>query len=64
MQRRSVARLLVVVAVVDIPVAVDLVVDLGALLPQWSALAVGAYCAIAARAMVPPLRRARAPLPA
>ena len=41
-----------------------LVVDLGALFPQWSALAVGGYCALAARAIVPPLRRTTAPLPA
>jgi len=38
-----------------------LLVDLGALFPQWSALAVGCVCAIAARALVPPLRRQSAP---
>jgi hypothetical protein len=43
---------------------VGLFVDLGALFPQWSALASGAFCAIAARAVVPPLRRTGAPLPA
>jgi hypothetical protein len=36
-------------------------VDLGALFPQWSALAVGCVCAIAVRALVPPLRRGSAP---
>ena len=38
-----------------------LFVDLGALFPQWSALAVGCVCAVAARALVPPLRRKSAP---
>ena len=33
------------------------VVDLGALFPQWSALAVGCVCTLAVRAMVPQLRR-------
>jgi NADH:ubiquinone oxidoreductase subunit H len=42
----------------------SLVVDLGVLFPQWSALAVGGCCALGARAMFPPLRRATAPLPA
>jgi hypothetical protein len=32
-------------------------VDLGALFPQWSALAVGCVCAVGTRALVPPLRR-------
>jgi hypothetical protein len=36
-------------------------VDLGALFPQWSALAVGCACALAVRALVPPLRRESAP---
>lgn len=31
-------------------------VDLGALFPEWSALAVGAWCALGVRALVPPLR--------
>jgi hypothetical protein len=38
------------------------VIDLGALFPRWSALAVGCACALAARAIVPPLRRASAPV--
>jgi hypothetical protein len=38
-----------------------LLVDLGALFPQWSALAVGCVCAVAVRALVPPLRRELAP---
>ena len=38
-----------------------LFVDLGALFPQWSALAVGCVCAVAVRALVPPLRRESAP---
>jgi len=38
-----------------------LLVDLGALFPQWSALAVGCVCAVAVRALVPPLRRESAP---
>jgi hypothetical protein len=38
-----------------------LLVDLGPLFPQWSALAVGCVCAVAARALVPPLRRESAP---
>ena len=37
------------------------VVDLGALFPQWSALAVGCVCTLAVRALVPPLRRESAP---
>jgi hypothetical protein len=41
--------------------AVGLLVDLDALFPQWSALAVGCVCAVAARALVPPLRRESAP---
>jgi len=36
---------------------VGLLVDIGALFPQWSALAVGCVCAVATRALVPPLRR-------
>ena len=40
---------------------VGLVVDIGALFPQWSALAVGCICALVGRAFVPPLRRASAP---
>jgi hypothetical protein len=40
---------------------VGLLVDVGALFPQWSALAVGCVCAVAVRALVPPLRRASAP---
>ena len=39
-------------------------VDLGALFPQWSALAVGVFCALGARAVAPPLRRTSAPVPA
>lgn len=38
-----------------------LFVDLGALFPQWSGLAVGCVCAIVVRALVPPLRRESAP---
>jgi hypothetical protein len=38
-----------------------LLVDFGALFPQWSALAVGCVCAVAVRALVPPLRRESAP---
>lgn len=37
-------------------------VDLGAVFPQWSAMAVGGVCALAVRALVPPLRRESAPL--
>jgi len=40
---------------------IGLVVDLGALFPQWSALAAGCVCAVAARLVVPPLRREAAP---
>ena len=36
---------------------VGLLVDIAALFPQWSALAVGCVCAVATRALVPPLRR-------
>jgi hypothetical protein len=36
---------------------VGLLVDIGVLFPQWSALAVGCVCAVATRALVPPLRR-------
>jgi hypothetical protein len=36
-------------------------VDIGALFPQWSALAVGCVCAVLTRALVPPLRRESAP---
>jgi NADH:ubiquinone oxidoreductase subunit H len=43
---------------------VGLFVDLGALFPQWSALAVGVVCALGARALAPPLRRESAPVPA
>ena len=43
---------------------VGLSVDLGALFPQWSALAVGAFCALGARAIAPPLRRSAEPIPA
>ncbi|MGB5349056.1 MAG: PDZ domain-containing protein [Polyangiales bacterium] len=38
------------------------VVDLASLFPQWSALSVGAVCALAVRALVPPLRREAAPV--
>jgi hypothetical protein len=38
------------------------VVDLGSLFPQWSALSVGAVCALAVRALVPPLRCEAAPV--
>jgi hypothetical protein len=38
-----------------------LLIDLGALFPQWSGLAVGCVCAIVVRALVPPLRRESAP---
>jgi len=38
------------------------VVDLGSLFPQWGALSVGAVCTLAARALVPPLRREAAPV--
>ena len=41
--------------------AARLFVDLDALFPQWSALAVGCVCAVAVRALVPPLRRESAP---
>jgi hypothetical protein len=41
--------------------AAGLLVDLGALFPQWSALAIGCVCAVAVRALVPPLRRESAP---
>jgi hypothetical protein len=41
--------------------AAGLLVDLDALFPQWSALAVGCVCAVAVRALVPPLRRESAP---
>lgn len=40
---------------------VGLFLDLSALFPQWNALAVGCVCALAARALVPPLRRQSAP---
>ncbi len=36
---------------------VGLLVDIGTLFPEWSALAVGCVCAVATRALVPPLRR-------
>lgn len=39
-------------------------VDLGAVSPLWSALAIGAVCALAARVVAPPLRRPSAPVPA
>ena len=38
-----------------------LLVDFDSLFPQWSALAVGCVCAVAVRALVPPLRRESAP---
>ncbi|KPK17786.1 MAG: hypothetical protein AMJ62_00645 [Myxococcales bacterium SG8_38] len=38
-------------------------VDLETLFPAWSALAVGCVCALGARAIVPPLRRASEPVP-
>jgi hypothetical protein len=41
--------------------AAGLLVDLDALFPQWSGLAVGCVCAVAVRALVPPLRRESAP---
>ena len=41
--------------------AAGLLVDLDALFPQWSALAVGCVCAVGVRALVPPLRRESAP---
>jgi hypothetical protein len=41
-----------------------LVIDLEVSVPRWSALAVGCVCALAARAIVPPLRRAAAPVAA
>jgi len=41
--------------------AAGLFVELDALFPQWSALAVGCVCAVAVRALVPPLRRESAP---
>lgn len=40
-----------------------LFIDLGTLFPQWSAVAVGWACALGARALIPPLRRAAAPAP-
>jgi hypothetical protein len=40
---------------------VGLFIDVGALFPHWSALAVGCVCAVAVRALVPPLRRASTP---
>jgi hypothetical protein len=43
---------------------IGLSVDLGALFPQWSALAVGIFCTLGARAVAPPLRRLSAPVPA
>lgn len=39
-------------------------VDLGLLFPPWSALAVGICCALAVRAIVPPLRGGEMPIPA
>jgi hypothetical protein len=41
--------------------SLGLLIDIGALFPQWSALAVGCVCAVAVRALVPPLHRASAP---
>ena len=41
--------------------SIGLFVDLGALFPQWSALAVGCVCAVSVRALVPPLRRQSTP---
>jgi hypothetical protein len=39
----------------------SLVVESGGLFPHWSALALGAGCAVLARAVVPPLRREASP---
>ena len=44
--------------------AIGLFIDLGVLFPQWSGLAIGAACAVGVRALVPPLRRSGAPMPA
>jgi len=44
--------------------ALGLQIDLNAFFPQWSALAVGASCAVGARALVPPWRRISPPVPA
>lgn len=41
-----------------------LLIDLDAYFPQWSALAVGASCAVAARALVPPWRQISPAVPA
>ncbi len=38
------------------------IVDLGSLFPEWSALSVGAVCTLAARALMPPLRREAPPV--
>ena len=40
---------------------VGLLVDISAVFPQWSVLAVGCVCAVAVRALLPPLRREPAP---
>ena len=39
-------------------------IDFDALVPQWSAMSVGVICALVLRAVVPPLRRVSAPVPA
>jgi hypothetical protein len=39
----------------------SLLVESGGLFPHWSALAIGAGCAVLARAVVPPLRREASP---
>jgi hypothetical protein len=41
----------------------SLVVDLGAVSPEWSALAIGAACALGARVVVPRFRLPEAPVP-
>lgn len=43
---------------------VDWMVDLGALFPQWSALAMGLLTALGTRAVVPALRKPSSPVPA
>ena len=43
---------------------VDWTVDLGALFPEWSALAMGLLIALSTRALVPPLRKPSSPVPA
>mgnify|MGYP001827536970 CR=1 FL=1 len=57
------ARTAAVLASLGFALAVlGIAVDLGALFPQWSAMAVGVICALAVRAFVPALRRESAPL--